>query len=97
LHGTNRKFDRKKTMDDFRNGKVDNLIASDLAARGLQIDGITHIFNMTMSENAQDYLHRAGRTGRNGNDGTVVSIVTAYEYELLKGHAKKLGLEITLL
>jgi len=97
LHGTNRKFDRKKTMDDFRNGKVDNLIASDLAARGLQIDGITHIFNMTMSENAQDYLHRAGRTGRNGNDGTVVSIVTAYEYELLKGHAKKLGLEIALI
>ena len=92
LHGTNRKFDRKKTMDDFRSGKVDILIASDIAARGLQIEGISHVFNMTMSENAQDYLHRAGRTGRNGNDGTVISIVTEYEFDLLKSHAKKLNI-----
>jgi len=94
IHGTNRKSDRKRTMEDYRNGKVDHLIASDLAARGLQIEGITHVFNVTMTESAQDYLHRAGRTGRNGNTGVVISIVTEYELEILRDHAKKLHLEI---
>lgn len=97
IHGTNRKGDRKKTMDDFRSGKVNNLIASDLAARGLQIEGITHVFDMTMSENAQDYLHRAGRTGRNGNEGIVISIVTEREVEMLMSHANKLNIKIDLL
>jgi len=97
LHGENRKADRRQTLEEFRSGKSVALIASDIASRGLQIEGITHVFNMTMSENPQDYVHRAGRTGRNGNSGIVVSIVTEYEFELLKGHAKRLGIEISLL
>ena len=94
LHGTNRKFDRKKTMDEFKSGKIHILIASDIAARGLQIEGISHVFNMTMSENSLDYLHRAGRTGRNGNDGTVVSVVTEFEFDLLKAHSNKLNITL---
>jgi len=95
LHGDNRKSERKRTLDDFRAGKVDILIASDIAARGLQIDGITHVFIMTMSENPQDYVHRAGRTGRNGQSGAVVSIVTEFELGLLKAHAKRLGIVLS--
>ena len=84
LHGTNNKIDRKRVMDDFKSGRLQVLIASDIAARGLQMDGITYIFNMDIPEGSKDYLHRAGRTGRNGLKGTVVSLVASSEIRLLK-------------
>jgi len=95
IHGTNIKLDRKKTMDDFRTGKIQILVASDLAARGLDIEGVTHIFNMDMPEDAKDYLHRAGRTGRVGKTGLVVSIVTEREIPLVKMYEKTFKIEIT--
>ena len=94
LHGTNFKKDRKKVMDDFRGGKLQVLIASDIAARGLQMDGITHVFNMDIPEKPDDYLHRAGRTGRNSTEGTAVSIATADEIRLLKKTEKELKIII---
>lgn len=94
IHGANIKSDRKKTMEDFREGKLQLLVSSDLAARGLHIEGVTHIFNLNMPENAKDYLHRAGRTGRNGNTGTAVSIVTERELPLIKMYEKALKIEI---
>ena len=84
LHGTNKKIDRKRVMDDFKSGRLQVLIASDIAARGLQMDGITYIFNMDIPEGSKDYLHRAGRTGRNGLKGTVVSLAASSEIRLLK-------------
>lgn len=89
IHGANIKADRKKTMDDFRSGKLQLLIASDLAARGLHIEGITHIFNLDISEDPKVYLHRAGRTGRNGNTGTAVSVITSRELPLVGMYEKK--------
>ena len=79
-------------MDDFRADKLQFLIASDIAARGLQIDGITCVFNITMPEDPLDYLHRAGRTGRNGLAGQAVSIITPHELNLIKIYEKKFGI-----
>ena len=94
IHGANIKSDRKKTMEDFRSGKLQLLVSSDLAARGLHIEGVTHIFNLNIPENAKDYLHRAGRTGRIGNSGIVASIVTDREVPLIKMYEKELKIEI---
>lgn len=94
IHGANIKSDRKKTMEDFRSGKLQLLVSSDLAARGLHIEGVTHIFNLDIPENAKDYLHRAGRTGRVGNAGNAVSIVTEREVSLIRMYEKALKIDI---
>lgn len=84
IFGTAEKEDRKKALEGFRNGKIQLLIASDIAARGLDILDVTHIYNLDMPEAPKEYLHRAGRTGRVGKSGTVVSVVTLKEVELIK-------------
>ena len=94
LHGTNVKEDRKRTMEDFRAGKIQLLIASDIAARGIDIEEITHIFNLSMPEDPKDYLHRAGRTGRKGKNGVVISIITSRELSLIKLYQKILKIDL---
>ncbi len=94
LHGTNQKLDRKKVMGDYRSGKLKILVASDIAARGLQMDGVTHIFNMDIPEKSKEYLHRAGRTGRNGKDGVVISLATDREAKFLNRIEKELKIRI---
>lgn len=94
IYGEIDKFQRKTTLDDFKSGKLQYLIASDIAARGLQIDGITCVFNISMPEDPLDYLHRAGRTGRNGNMGQSVSIITAKELYLIKSYEKNFNINI---
>ena len=94
LHGTDKKMGRKQVMDDYRSGKLRILIASDIAARGLQMDGITYIFNMDIPETSKDYLHRAGRTGRNGLKGIVISLATIKEIPLLRKMEKELKIKI---
>ncbi len=95
LHGTNRKEERRKAMADLRSGKVRFLIASDIASRGLDIEGVTHIFSMNAPEEPRDYLHRAGRTGRNGNAGVAVSIVTAGELQRIRRYERVLNIRMT--
>ena len=94
LHGSNIKSDRKKTMDDFKSGRLQLLIASDIAARGLDIEGVTHIININIPERSMEYLHRAGRTGRNGSAGTAISIVSEKELPLMKQFEKELRISI---
>lgn len=94
LHGSNVKSDRKKTMDDFKSGRLQLLIASDIAARGLDIEGVTHIFNVNIPERSMEYLHRAGRTGRNGNEGVAISIVTEKEIPFIKQYENELRISI---
>ena len=84
IYGGANKSERKKAMDDFRSGKRTLLVASDLAARGLDIKGISHIFNLDLPEDPQLYLHRVGRTGRAGEHGIAISIVNAKEVSYLK-------------
>jgi superfamily II DNA/RNA helicase len=96
IYGAAQKEDRKKALEDFRNGKVQLLVASDLAARGLDINEVTHIFNLDLPEQSKEYLHRAGRTGRMGKEGTVISIVTEKETALIKKYQAAFDLDIKL-
>ncbi len=92
IHGTTRKLERKKAMEAFKAGKIQLLIASDIAARGLHIEGVTHIFNIDIPEDVKAYVHRVGRSGRNGNTGTAISVVTHRELEFIKKYEKDLNI-----
>ena len=74
---------RERIMDDFRTGKIEHLIATDVAARGLDITGISHVINYDIPDNAEDYVHRVGRTGRMGAAGKAFTFVTSGEGEQL--------------
>lgn len=95
IYGSTNKTERKKAMDDFRSGKISLLVASDLAARGLDIKGITHIFNLDLPEEPQLYLHRVGRTGRAGENGIAISIVSEKEVSLIKRLTNKFNITIS--
>jgi superfamily II DNA/RNA helicase len=94
IHGSATKEERKKAMEDFRKGSIQLLVASDIAARGLDIEGVTHIFNLDVPQDPRDYLHRAGRTGRVDNPGTAVSIVTQQELPLIKRYERDFNIHI---
>ena len=94
LHGAYRKDDRKRAMEDFRAGRVRVLIASDLAARGIDIQGVSHVFNLDAPSQSKAYLHRTGRTGRAGVPGKALSILTAPETRLVRRYAQELGIQI---
>ncbi|MDD4239336.1 MAG: DEAD/DEAH box helicase, partial [Desulfotomaculaceae bacterium] len=93
-HGGLEKEERKKSIEDFRNGKIQLLVATDLAARGLDIPGVEYVFNLDLPEDPQAYLHRAGRTGRTGQSGTAISIIAAREVVLIKKYEKVLNINI---
>jgi len=94
LHGSAVKFDRQASMEAFRAGRAQILIASDLAARGLDIPGVECVVSLELPENPQDYLHRAGRTGRAGQKGLSVLIVDKQEAKQIAGLQKKLQIRI---
>jgi len=70
---------REQIMDDFRTGKIEHLVATDVAARGLDITGISHVINYDIPENPEDYIHRVGRTGRMGAAGKAFTFVSSNE------------------
>ncbi|MTH33210.1 DEAD/DEAH box helicase [Paracoccus limosus] len=74
IHGDLDQRHRMATLDDFREGKLRFLVASDVAARGLDIPAVSHVFNFDLPSHAEDYVHRIGRTGRAGRLGTAISI-----------------------
>ena len=92
IYGKAGKLDRKNAMEDFRQGRVNVLVASDIGARGLDIEGITHIINMDVPEEPSHYLHRAGRCGRKGEKGTAITLVTPYERRWVHKYEKVWGL-----
>ncbi|MHB8127254.1 MAG: DEAD/DEAH box helicase [Desulfitobacteriaceae bacterium] len=95
LHGSSKKDERRTAMEEFRTGKVSLLVASDLAARGLDIKDVSHIFNLDFPEDPQLYLHRVGRTGRAGLSGIAISIVNLKEVSLLKKVENTFKIDIT--
>ncbi|MEI6715034.1 MAG: DEAD/DEAH box helicase [Verrucomicrobiota bacterium] len=95
LHGAFDKVNRKKAMDDFRSGKARVMIASDVAARGLDIAGVTHIFNLDAPSQSKPYIHRVGRTARAGASGTALSLFTANEVRLVRRYQEELGIRLT--
>lgn len=94
LHAKTDKKERKAAIDRFRNGKCRILITSDLASRGLDIPGITHIVQMDLPSNEDFFVHRSGRTARAGKSG--INVVIGDEYEMRKYAAleKKFGLKV---
>ncbi len=94
IHGSSVKGDRKKSLEDFRKGNVQLLVASDVAARGLDITGIDYVFNLDLPEDPQVYLHRVGRTGRAGESGIAISIITKQEVALIHRYEKLLNINI---
>jgi len=79
IHGGLTQQGRDKALNAFRNGRVDVLVATDVAARGLDLPGVDHVINYELPTNSEDYVHRIGRTGRIGNIGVATSMVTDYE------------------
>ncbi len=91
LHGDMRQGMRRRTVDSLQRGKLKVLVATDVAARGLDIRGITHVVNFDMPMQAEDYVHRIGRTGRGGATGTAISIVGPQDRMQLSRIEKLLG------
>ncbi len=85
IHGNKSQTARVKALDGFKRGKVRVLVATDIAARGLDIDQLPHVVNYDLPHVAEDYVHRIGRTGRAGNEGEAISLVAPDEAKLLKG------------
>ncbi len=83
IHGDLDQTVRTKVLNAFRNGQKRFLIASDVAARGLDIPNVSHVFNFDVPVNPEDYIHRVGRTGRAGRMGTAVTLVTSSEIKAL--------------
>lgn len=94
LHSEANKAERAEAIKKFRLGEYPLLIATDVAARGLDIQGLTHVIQLNVPEKETQYVHRAGRTGRAGATGTVISIVTEREEKYLIRIAKELNLRL---
>lgn len=92
LHGEMSPAKRKTVMKAFRDAKIQILVASDLAARGLDVEGVTHVVNYDIPHDVDWYVHRIGRTGRAGNEGEAITLYTADEVKWLRNIETKLGI-----
>jgi ATP-dependent RNA helicase RhlE len=90
IHGNKSQAARTRALAEFKSGKVRVLVATDIAARGLDIDQLPHVVNFELPHVPEDYVHRIGRTGRAGNEGEAVSLVCVDEAGLLDGIEKLL-------
>jgi len=84
IHGDLTQAKRDAVMRKFREGSIDIMVATDVAARGLDIEGVSHIYNLDMPQDPESYVHRVGRTGRAGRAGQATTLVTPREFGLLK-------------
>jgi ATP-dependent RNA helicase DeaD len=94
LNAALNKVDRKHAMDGIRSGAIRVLIASDVAARGLDVKGVSHVFNLDVPTMSKAYLHRVGRTGRAGDKGTAVTLMTEVEARLVRRYQEELGISM---
>ncbi len=91
IHANKSQNARLRTLEGFRRGAVKVLVATDLASRGIDVDGITHVFNYELPNEAETYVHRIGRTARAGASGKAVSLCAPEERNLLKAIEKLVG------
>lgn len=94
LHSDIRQSDRTKALQGFRDGTYNVIIATDIAARGLDITRVTHVINYRVPENPEDYVHRIGRTGRASKEGDAFTVLTADELEQAKAVEHFIGQKI---
>ncbi len=94
IHGDMEQRDRIAMLDRFKDGGINILVASDVAARGLDVKGVSHVFNYDAPWHPDDYIHRIGRTGRAGATGVAYTLVTREDAEAIDGIEKLTGLKI---
>ncbi len=94
LHGDMSQNARNRTIMNMRRGKIRLLVATDVAARGLDVAGITHVINYDLPKNAEDYVHRIGRTGRAGASGIAISFASSRELDSLRSIERYIGQSI---
>ena len=95
LHGDLRQSDRNQQIKDMRRGRTKVLVATDVMSRGVDLPGLSHVINLHMPEKADSYVHRAGRTGRDGEAGSVWSIVDAMDWPNLGRIERYIGNDIS--
>lgn len=94
IFGKASKEERQLALEGFRKGHYQLLVASDIAARGLDIKDLTHVINLDLPQDPKEYLNRVGRTGRSGKPGTALSIVTEKELYLIRKYEKAFNIKI---
>lgn len=94
VHGDMRQKDREESLDEFRRNEVDVMVATDVAARGIDIEDVTHVINYQVPDDERTYVHRIGRTGRAGNTGTAVSLIGWDEVARWNAISDALGLDL---
>ncbi|MCI5051256.1 MAG: DEAD/DEAH box helicase [Candidatus Pacebacteria bacterium] len=94
LHGDMEQYDRRTCMQNFRKNKIQILVATDVAARGIDVRGVTHVINYHIPLDPESYVHRIGRTGRAKRSGTAMLLVTPHELRELKRIQKDMGSEL---
>ncbi|HAJ89626.1 MAG TPA: DNA helicase [Rhodospirillaceae bacterium] len=94
LHGDMVQSKRTETLQSFKDGKISLMVCSDVAARGLDVSGVSHVFNYDVPFNADDYVHRIGRTGRAGQSGKAWTLATADDEKLVAAIVKLVGRDI---
>jgi len=87
---------REAVIKSFKNGEIDVLVATDVAARGIHVNGISHVFNYHIPFDPESYVHRIGRTGRAGTKGKAITLLTPLEFKELKRIKQKVGTNIDL-
>jgi len=97
IHGDLNQVQRDRVMRSFRDGKTEILVATDVAARGLDIPQVSHVFNYHIPWDPESYVHRIGRTGRAGREGTAVTLISPREYRQLKSIEHLIGKRIRLM
>ena len=96
LHGDLEQEDREVIIKSYRRGQTKIMVATDVAARGLDVKGVTHVFNYHIPFDPQSYVHRIGRTGRAGKSGQAITLVTTEEFKELQRIQKEVGAEMQL-
>ncbi len=95
IHGGFSQAKRNRTMDDFNSEKMYVLVCTDVAARGLDIKGVSHVYNYDIPKSSKDYIHRIGRTARAGHKGKAISILASRDHENFRAVQSDRSLEIT--
>jgi superfamily II DNA/RNA helicase len=96
IHGNKTQGNRDRTMAAFREGKIRTLVATDIAARGIDVDGVSHVINYDLPNIADTYVHRIGRTARAGASGIAISLVTGEEMVYLRDIEKLIRMQVAL-
>ena len=94
IHGDKQQHERDKALASFVAGEQPLMFATDVAARGLDIKGVTHIFNVDLPSSSDDYIHRVGRTGRMGASGHALSLASEDEMKLIRRYERDLNIRI---